>query len=513
MTSSRPAAVIVLAAGVGTRMKSSIPKVLHPLLGRSLLAHVLGATQPLGAAHTMVVVGHQRDAVTEHLAEVDASARAVVQTEQNGTGHAVRIALDALPDVNGAVVVVCGDTPLLTPYTLHRVVAEHDGRAAAATVLTAHLPDPTGYGRVVRGDDDGNIRAIVEHGDADGAILAVDEVNSGIYVFDAAVLRSALARLSTENSQGEEYLTDVVGILVDDGGRVQGVAVNDPREVMGINDRLQLAEARAVLRDRINDAWMRSGVSIIDPATTFIDVDVQLAADCVIHPWTLLEGASTVGTGAEVGPGSQIVDTVIGPGATVRFTTADRAVIGQDASVGPYTYLRPGTDLAKGTRAGAFVEAKNVQVGEGSKIPHLSYVGDAEIGEGSNIGAATVFVNYDGVTKHRTVIGDHVRIGSDTMLVAPVTVGDGAYTAAGSVITDDVPPGAMGVGRARQRTIRDWVLRKRGGTASAEAAERAQRTVAQSAGAAPDGDTGATPGDNEAARSIGDPHDPEGTGA
>jgi bifunctional UDP-N-acetylglucosamine pyrophosphorylase / glucosamine-1-phosphate N-acetyltransferase len=508
VTSSRPAAVIVLAAGVGTRMKSSTPKVLHPLLGRSLLAHVLGATRPLDAAHTMVVVGHQRDAVTEHLAEVDASARAVVQAEQNGTGHAVRIVLDALPDVAGAVVVVCGDTPLLTPYTLHRVVAEHDGRAAAATVLTAHVPDPTGYGRVVRGDD-GNVRAIVEHGDADGATLAVDEVNSGIYVFDAALLRSALDRVSTENSQGEEYLTDVVGILVDDGARVQGVAVNDPREVMGINDRVQLAEARAVLRDRINNAWMRAGVSIIDPTTTFIGVDVQLAADCVIHPWTLLEGASTVAAGAEVGPGSQIVDTLIGPGATVRFTTADRAVVGPDASVGPYTYLRPGTELAKGARAGAFVEAKNVQVGEGSKIPHLSYVGDAEIGEGSNIGAATVFVNYDGVAKHRTIIGDHVRIGSDTMLVAPVTVGDGAYTAAGSVITDDVPPGAMGVGRARQRTIRDWVLRKRRGTASAVAAERAQRSAAP----APDGDTGETSGDNGPARTIGDPHDPEGTGA
>jgi bifunctional UDP-N-acetylglucosamine pyrophosphorylase/glucosamine-1-phosphate N-acetyltransferase len=362
---------------------------------------------------------------------------------------------------------------------------------------------------VVRGDGDGNIRAIVEHGDADGATLAVDEVNSGIYVFDAAVLRSALGRLSTENSQGEEYLTDVIGILVADGARVQGVAVNDPREVMGINDRAQLAEARTVLRDRINDAWMRTGVSIIDPATTYIDVDVQLAPDCVIGPWTMLEGASTVAAGAEVGPGSQIKDTVVGHGATVRFTTADRAVIGPDASVGPYTYLRPGTELAKGARAGAFVETKNVRVGEGSKIPHLSYVGDAEIGEGTNIGAATVFVNYDGVAKHRTVIGDQVRIGSDTMLVAPVMVGDGAYTAAGSVITDDVPPGSMGVGRARQRNIRDWVLRKRRGTASAEAATRAQ----QSSALAPDGDTDAMPGDNGPARTVGDPHDPEGTGA
>lgn len=508
MTLSRPAALIVLAAGEGTRMKSSTPKVLHRFLGRSLLGHVLSAAEPLGAANTVVVVGHGRDAVTAHLADVAPSASAAVQAEQNGTGHAVRIAIDELPDLSGTVVVVCGDTPLLTPYTLHRVVAEHDGRAASATVLTAHLADPTGYGRIVRADD-GGVLGIVEHRDADGATLALDEINSGIYVFDAASLRSALDRLSTDNSQGEEYLTDVVSILVKDGATVQGVAVTDPDEVMGVNDRVQLAEARSVMRDRINEGWMRAGVAIIDPATTVIGVDVHLEADAVIHPWTLLEGVTTVGAGAEVGPGSQLIDSTIGPDATVRFTTADRAVVGPGASVGPYTYLRPGTELGSGARAGAFVEAKNVKVGDGSKIPHLSYVGDAEIGVGSNIGAATVFVNYDGVAKHRTVIGDHVRIGSDTMLVAPVTIGDGAYTAAGSVITDDVPPGAMGVGRARQRTIRDWVLRKRGGSASARAAELAQQGADQQ----PTDDTASVAGEN-APEGTGDGRDePEGTGS
>ena len=508
MTLSRPAAVIVLAAGEGTRMKSSTPKVLHKFLGRSLLGHVLAAAEPLEAENTLVVVGHGRDAVTSHLADLAPSTRPVVQADQNGTGHAVRIALDELPDLSGTVVVVCGDTPLLTPYTLHRVVAEHNGRVAAATVVTAHLTDPTGYGRIVRGDD-GGLLGIVEHRDADGATLVVDEINSGIYVFDVESLRSALHRISTDNSQGEEYLTDVVSILVEDGARVQGVAVTDPDEVMGVNDRVQLAKARSVMRDRINEAWMRAGVSIIDPATTMIGVGVGLEADAVIHPWTLLEGTTTVAAGAEVGPGSQIIDSAIGPNATVRFTTADRAVIGPDASVGPYTYLRPGTELGSGVRAGAFVETKNAKVGEGSKIPHLSYVGDAEIGVGSNIGAATVVVNYDGVSKHRTVIGDHVRIGSDTMLVAPVTIGDGAYTAAGSVITDDVPPGAIGVGRARQRTILDWVLRKRGGSASARAAELAQR----GATVQPTDDTVPAAGENAPAGTGGGRDEPEGTGS
>ena len=508
MTLSRPAAVIVLAAGEGTRMKSTTPKVLHAFLGRSLLGHVLAAVEPLGAENTVVVVGHQKDAVSAHLAEIAPSARAVVQADQNGTGHAVRVALDQLSEISGSVIVVCADTPLLTSYTLHRVVAEHEGRAASATVLTAHLEDPTGYGRIVRGDD-GEVIAIIEHRDADGATLALGEVNSGIYVFDAASLRSALDRLSTDNSQGEEYLTDVVGILVTDESRVQGVAVNDPREVIGVNDRVQLAEAGAVMRNRINEGWMRAGVSIVDPATTMIGVDVRLDADSVIHPWTVLGGSTTVAAGAEVGPGSQIIDTTVGRNATVRFATADSAVIGPDASVGPYTYLRPGTDLGPGARAGAFVEAKNAKVGEGSKIPHLSYVGDAEIGVGSNIGAASVFVNYDGVTKHRTVIGDHVRIGSDTMLVAPVTIGDGAYTAAGSVITDDIPAGAMGVGRARQRTIRDWVLRKRGGSDSARAAERAQ----QSDRGQPTDDTAPVAGEN-VSQGTGDGRDePEGTGS
>ncbi len=481
MSESRPAAVIVLAAGEGTRMKSATPKVLHMFLGRSMLGHVLAATAPLGAERTVVVVGERRDQIVEHLAAIAPDAESVEQLEQHGTGHALRIALDALPSLDGPIIVVLGDTPLLTPETLKALSDTHAELDNAATVLTARVPNPHGYGRIIR-DARGEVIAIVEQPDADEKQQQIDEINSGIYAFDVAPLRTALAGLTRANSQGEEYLTDVVAALRSAGASVGAMAAADHSEILGVNDRVQLATARQILRDRINEQWMREGVNIIDPATTIIGAFVQLEPDSVIHPWTLLEGTTTVAAGAEVGPGSQILDSVVDAGAVVRFTTADRAQIGPDASVGPYTYLRPGTVLAKGTRAGAFVETKNAQVGEGSKIPHLSYVGDAEIGEGSNIGAATVFVNYDGVAKHRTVVGDHVRIGSDTMLVAPLAIGDGAYTAAGSVITEDVPPGAIGVGRAKQRTIEGWVARKRPGSASAAAAEAAQqRVVADSA--------------------------------
>jgi bifunctional UDP-N-acetylglucosamine pyrophosphorylase/glucosamine-1-phosphate N-acetyltransferase len=480
LSESRPAAVIVLAAGEGTRMKSATPKVLHMFLGRSMLGHVLVATAPLDAQRTVVVVGQERDQVVEHLATIAPDAESVEQVEQNGTGHALRIALDALPDVDGTIIVVCGDTPLLTPDTLKALSNTHTDLDNAATVLTARVPNPHGYGRMIR-DDRGEVIAIVEQRDADEKQQQIDEINSGIYAFDAAPLRTALATLTRANSQGEEYLTDVVATLRSAGSSVGALVAADHAEILGVNDRVQLATARQILRDRINEHWMRAGVNIVDPATTIIGASVRLQPDSVIHPWTLLEGTTTVAAGAEVGPGSQIIDSVVDVGAIVRFTTADRAQIGRGASVGPYTYLRPGTILGPSTRAGAFVETKNAQVGEGSKVPHLSYVGDAEIGEGSNIGAATVFVNYDGVAKHRTVIGDQVRIGSDTMLVAPLVIGDGAYTAAGSVITDDVPPGAIGVGRAKQRTIEGWVARKRPGSASAAAAAAAEAAQQQTA--------------------------------
>jgi bifunctional UDP-N-acetylglucosamine pyrophosphorylase/glucosamine-1-phosphate N-acetyltransferase len=420
--------------------------------------------------------------VIAHLAEVAPSALTVVQEQQNGTGHAMRVALEGLASAgvqlaaDGPVLVVAGDTPLLTAETLRSLVETHAAESAASTVLTAVVDDPTGYGRVLRDPATGHVSGIVEQKDADADQRAVREINSGVYAFDLAALRDALGRLTTDNAQGEEYLTDVLGLHVVAGLPVAAVVAADEHEILGVNDRVQLAEARALLRDRINIAWMRSGVTIVDPATTWIDAEVLLERDCLIERNTGLHGRTTVATGALVGPDTDLTDVVVHEGASVVRTQGSGAEIGAGSTVGPFTYIRPGTRLAEKAKLGAYVEAKNAIVGAGSKVPHLSYVGDVEIGEGSNIGAATVVVNYDGVAKHRTTIGDHVRVGSDTMLVAPVTIGDGAYTAAGSVITDDVPPGAMAVGRSRQRNVEGWVQRKRPGSAAAIAADAAQQT-------------------------------------
>ena len=477
MTTSRPSVVVILAAGEGKRMKSATPKVLHAVAGRTLVGHVIEAASTLEPEHLVVVVGHGRDAVTAHVGEIAPWAITVVQEEQNGTGHAVRIALDDLAArgvsiSEGPVVVLTGDTPLLTGRTLVSLVMEHESTGASATVLTARLADPSGYGRIVR-ESDGSVTAIVEDKDADAEQRRIDEVNSGMYAFSGGRLVDGLSRLTTDNAQGEEYLTDVVGLLRHDGDAVAAALCADADEILGVNDRVQLAEAAAIMRDRINEGWMRAGVSILDPASTWLDVDVELAPDTVIRPQVTMRGPTSVATGAIIGPGTTLVSCEVGEGAEVIHTWAELAVIGEDARVGPFTFLRPGTVLGADTRAGAYVEIKNSTIGDGAKVPHLSYVGDAEVGTGTNIGAATIVVNYDGVDKHRTVVGDHVRIGSDTMLVAPVTVGDGAYTAAGSVITDDVPPGAMAVGRSRQRNIEGWVERKRPGSPAAEAAQRA----------------------------------------
>lgn len=479
MTSVRPSVVVILAAGEGKRMKSSAPKVLHTVAGRSLLGHVIEAASTLEPHHLVVVIGHDRDQVQEHLTEIAPWALTVVQEQQNGTGHAVRVALAGLADrgiatSDGPVVVLTGDTPLLTGRTLVSLMLEHGSTEAAATVLTARLDDPTGYGRIVRGAD-GSVAGIVEHRDADDAQLLIDEVNSGMYAFDSDALASSLGRLTADNAQGEEYLTDVLGLMRADGLTVSASVCEDPDEILGINDRVQLAEAAAVMRDRINIGWMREGVTIVDPASTWLDIDVELEADVLLRPSVTLRGPTSIASGATIGPGTTLTSCEVGSGAEVIHTWAELAVIGEGSKVGPFTYLRPGTVLGRDAKAGAYVEIKNSTLGDGAKVPHLSYVGDADIGAGSNIGAATVTVNYDGVEKHRTVVGAHARVGSDTMLVAPVTIGDGAYTAAGSVITDDVPPGAMGVGRSRQRNVDGWVERRRPGSPAAEAAERARQ--------------------------------------
>ena len=463
---SQPAAVIVLAAGAGTRMKSTKPKVLHEVLGLTLLDHVLAAASDLNSKKTLVIIGHGRDQVQEHLAKVHPTVVTAVQDEQNGTGHAVRIALDAIGELSGPVLVLAGDTPLLTTSDMQLTLDALAGKAAS--VLTAHLADATGYGRIVRSASDGFER-IVEHRDASESELLITEVNSGVYAFDAKQLRESLTKLTTDNSQGEQYLTEVLGILRSEGHEVSAVTTSE-ENILGVNDRRQLADAGAILRNRINNEWLLAGVTMVDPNSVWIDRTVVLESDVTLLSNVTITGASTIRGGATIGPDCSLHDTVADHCATVIRTTSNGAVIGEGANVGPYTYLRPGTVLGAGARAGGFVEMKNANLGVNAKVPHLSYVGDATIGEGTNIGAATVFVNYDGQEKHHTQVGDHVRIGSDTMLVAPLVIGDGAYTAAGSVITEDVPAGSMAVGRARQRNILDWVLRRRPGSDSAKAA-------------------------------------------
>jgi bifunctional UDP-N-acetylglucosamine pyrophosphorylase/glucosamine-1-phosphate N-acetyltransferase len=453
-------------------MKSATPKVLHEICGRSLVGHVLAAARDLKPENLVVVVGHAREKVTAHLAEVDPQVRTAVQEKQKGTGHAVRMGLEELGGaVDGTVVVVCGDTPLLTGETLRKLAETHGEDGNAVTVLTAEVPDATGYGRIVRDGDSGAVTAIVEHKDATEAQRAIREINSGVFAFDGRLLVDALGKVRTNNSQGEEYLTDVLGILREAGHRVGACVAGDHREIAGINNRVQLAEARRILNDRLLTAAMMAGVTVVDPATTWVDVTVTFEQDVTVLPGTQLHGSTHLAEGSVVGPNSRLTDTRVGAGARVDNTVSDGAVVGPEASVGPYAYLRPGTRLGLKSKVGTYVETKNASIGEGTKVPHLSYVGDATIGEYTNIGAASVFVNYDGQDKHHTTVGSHCRTGPDNMFVAPVTIGDGAYTAAGSVITRDVPPGSLAVARGQQRNIEGWVARKRPGSAAAKAAE------------------------------------------
>ena len=467
---SRLDLVIVLAAGEGTRMKSTTPKVLHQISGRSILAHVLGAISKLDSKEIRVVVGSGKDEVVRELSSVAPSAKSIHQEVRGGTGHATKLALEGAAK-SGQVLVCAGDTPLLTGETLLELLKTHQASGAAATVLTTELPVPHGYGRIVY-DASGELESIVEERDASEDIREISEINSGVYLFEIDALNGALAKISKSNSQGEEYLTDVISILKGEGKKVATYQTDDFVEILGINDRAQLADVSSLMRDRINDSLMRSGVTITDPASVWIDLDVEIESDVHIEPGVAIRGRSRVESGAVIGPRTTLIDTEVGAGARVFESHCESSKIGARANVGPYSHLRGGTVLAEEVKVGSFVEMKNALVGEGSKVPHLSYVGDAKIGRETNIGAATIFVNYDGVEKHETKVGDHVRIGSDSMLIAPVSIGDGAYTAAGSVINEDVPAGALGIGRARQVNILGWVLKKRKGTKSAQAAEK-----------------------------------------
>jgi bifunctional UDP-N-acetylglucosamine pyrophosphorylase / glucosamine-1-phosphate N-acetyltransferase len=471
-------AVVVLAAGQGTRMKSTTPKVLHHLSGIPLIAHVLATAEALEPEHLLVVVRHERDKVAAAIARWAPDAVCVDQDDIPGTGRALEVALDALPkSFDGDVVVVSGDVPLLDSDTLQAVLGHHREQGVAATVITTQIDDPTGYGRVLR-DDTGGVHRIVEQADASPAEASITEVNSGSYVFRRGAVHSALRTIGTHNAQGEKYLTDVVAALADSDS-VSAIRVDDSWLVQGINDRVQLSELQVLLNRMVVRGWQLAGVTVWDPASCHIDVGVELASDVEILPGVQLLGDTRVASGAVIGPECTLRDTVVESGAQVVRTHAEGAHIRAGASVGPFSYLRPGADVGEDGKVGAFVEIKNSTLHRGAKVPHLSYIGDADIGEGTNIGAGAITANYDGVAKHRTTVGAHARTGSHTVFVAPVTVGDGAYTAAGAVIRRSVPPGALAVNVAAQRNLEGWVEANRSGTpAATAAAEAADGTTA-----------------------------------
>ncbi|MDR2253915.1 MAG: bifunctional UDP-N-acetylglucosamine diphosphorylase/glucosamine-1-phosphate N-acetyltransferase GlmU [Bifidobacteriaceae bacterium] len=495
-------AVIVLAAGEGVRMRSATPKVLHKVAGLTLLGHAFAAARGADPALIAVVVRHERDLVAAHAHELDPDALIVDQDDVPGTGRAVQCALAALdrraappvhPDAPcgpvphpaapghpapaatqglAQVMVIPGDAPRITAEVLAALAEAHAAQGNAITVLTAALADPCGYGRVIR-DPDGQVARIVEDRDATSAERLVNEVNSSVYVFDAATLRQGLAGVGRDNAQGQIYLTDVIEAARRAGTRVGALTAADPSVIEGVNDRAQLARAARAINQRIVHEAMLCGVTVIDPDTTWIDRGVELASDVTLMPGTHLQGRTAVAAGARIGPFATLVDTTVGPGAVVDRTVATGAEIGPGAQVGPFTHLRPGTRLGVETKAGSFTELKAADVADRAKVPHLSYVGDAVIGEATNVGAGTIFANYDGVAKSRSEIGPAARIGSNSTIVAPVTLGAGAYTGAGAVVRGHVPPGALALSAGPQRVIEGWTSRKRAGSASAEAARHA----------------------------------------
>ncbi|MDA8210326.1 MAG: bifunctional UDP-N-acetylglucosamine diphosphorylase/glucosamine-1-phosphate N-acetyltransferase GlmU [Clostridia bacterium] len=443
---------VVLAAGKGTRMKSALPKVLHKILGKPMVQYVLDSCCEIGVDKPILVIGHGAQQVKETIGD---QAHYVIQAEQLGTGHAVLQAEALLRDFAGDVLVVCGDTPLLQGNTLAALLGRHRKQKASATVLTALMENPTGYGRIVR-DQANRVSKIVEHKDATEQEKAIKEVNTGTYCFAAGQLLAALRGLTPNNAQGEYYLTDVLEILNQAGKNVEGFVVGDAEETMGINDRAQLAVAARKIQARTNLRYMLAGVTLTDPATTYIEPGVIVGEDTIVQPNTHLQGKTAIGSGCTIGPNTRIVDSSIAEGVDIQFSVVLESVIGKECTIGPYAYLRPGTVLDSKVKVGDFVEIKKSHIGAGSKVPHLSYVGDATVGTGVNIGAGTITCNYDGLHKYPTVIKDAAFIGSNTNLVAPVQVGEGAVIAAGSTITSDVPEAALGVARGRQRNILRW---------------------------------------------------------
>lgn len=450
--------IVVLAAGKGTRMKSALPKVLHRVAGRPMIEHVLHAAAPLGAASTTLVVGHGADAVRGRLASWP-GLQFAVQEPQLGTGHALLQAEPLLAARRGTLLLLSGDVPLLSLQTLERLLTAHHASRAAATVVTAVVEQPYGYGRIVRARE--HLARIVEEPDASPAERRIREINSGIYAFALGPLFEALRGLAAQNAQAEYYLPDIVAVYRRRKLGVGTFALDDPEEIRGINSRSELAEVSRIVRQEKNEELMAAGVTIEDPATTYIDLDVAVGPDTVIHPGVTLEGQTRIGSACEIHSGARIVDSTLGDRVTVRnFCVITGARLASDTSVGPFAHLRPDTELQERSRVGNFVELKKTVLGAGSKANHLTYLGDATVGARVNVGAGTITCNYDGERKHPTVIEDDAFIGSDTQLIAPVRIGRGAYVAAGSSITEDVPPGALGIARGRQVNLEGWVARK-----------------------------------------------------
>lgn len=446
---------LILAAGAGTRMKSSKPKVAHEILGKPLVRWVIDAAHQAGIESVVTVLGHGREVVEPMVSDTSI----VIQEQQLGTAHAVLAAREALAGLSGSLVVLTGDSPLVTPKTIQQLVACREQNNAAVVVLTMETENPFGYGRIIR-DDAGDVLEIVEQKDCTPEQAKVTECNSGFYCFDIELLFSALEEVSTDNAQGEYYLTDVLGIARKRGLRVMALKAQDTTECLGVNSRSQLAQATQVLKERINEAHMAAGVTLWDPQTTWIGPDVTIDADVEILPMTFLLGNTHIATGSVIGPNTRLNDVTVGKDCTVEETVALESVLDCDVSCGPRAYLRPGTHMCDHSKAGTHVEIKKSTIGVGSKIPHLSYIGDATLGANVNIGAGSITCNYDGKKKWPTTIGDDVFVGSDVMMVAPVTLGDNSLIGAGSVITKDVSPGALGLGRARQTEIEHWNERK-----------------------------------------------------
>jgi bifunctional UDP-N-acetylglucosamine pyrophosphorylase/glucosamine-1-phosphate N-acetyltransferase len=453
-------------------MRSSLPKVLHEIAGLPLIGHVLATAHSLAAQHVIAVLRHEKEKISHYISQHFPTTVVADQDETPGTGRAVEAALELLPpSFLGDVLILSGDVPLIDVSSITELIERHQGSKSIGTLVSCQLDKTYGYGRIIRSR--GELTGIVEQKDATEEQAVIGEVNAGIYVFDLAQLRAALEKVTTENAAGEKYLTDVVSLMIEKG-KVQAHQIADSWLVAGVNDRVQLSEVATELNSRIVRAWQLAGVTIDEPASTWIDITVQIGQDARILPSTRLAGITRIGGGAVIGPDTSLVDTDVGENAVVSRTVSENVRIAANTKVGPFSFLRPGTELGEGGKIGAFVEAKNVKMGPKAKVPHLSYVGDAEIGEGANIGAGTIFANYDGENKHHTKIGKHVRTGSGNVFVAPVVIGDGAYTAAGSTIRKDVDPGALAMNPLAQRNLADWVLDKRPGSDSAEAAKRTE---------------------------------------